>query len=90
MFKPFANDTDALNIAGDAINIVNGTTRVTLSGDLTITRDKAGLANALALYKALGAIVETLQGDASLPAKLPDESDELADKPAGKADNPFI
>ncbi|MDR5838288.1 hypothetical protein [Caballeronia sp. LZ034LL] len=86
MFKPFANDTDALNIAGDAINIVNGTTRVTLSGDLTIARDKTGLANALALYKALGAIVETLQGDASLPAKLPDEPD----KPAGKADNPFI
>ncbi|MDR5818395.1 MULTISPECIES: hypothetical protein [unclassified Caballeronia] len=86
MFKPFANDTDALNIAGDAINIVNDTTRVTVSGDLTITRDKAGLANALALYKALGAIVATLQGDASLPAKLQDEPDKLA----GKTDNPFI
>ncbi|BAN24921.1 hypothetical protein [Caballeronia insecticola] len=86
MFKPFANDTDVLNIAGDAINIVNGKTRVTVSGDLTIARDKAGLANALALHEALGAIVASLQGDASLPAKLPDEPAA----PTGSADNPFI
>ncbi|SAL71284.1 hypothetical protein AWB71_04342 [Caballeronia peredens] len=86
MFKPFANDTDVLNIAGDAINIVNGKTRVTVSGDLTIARDQAGLANALALHRALGAIVESLQGDASLPAKLPDEPAA----PTGSADNPFI
>ncbi|SAK55403.1 hypothetical protein AWB78_01471 [Caballeronia calidae] len=86
MFKPFANDTDVLNIAGDAINIVNGKTRVSISGDLTIARDKAGLANALALQKALGAIVEALQGDAALPAKLPDEPAA----PSGTADNPFI
>ncbi|SAK61379.1 hypothetical protein [Caballeronia ptereochthonis] len=86
MFKPFANDTDVMNIAGDAINIVNGKTRLTISGDLTIARDKAGLANALAFYKALGAIVENLQNDASLPAKLPDEPGA----PTGTADNPFI
>ena len=86
MFKPFANDTDVMNIAGDAINIANGTTRLTISGDLTIARDKTGLANALALYKALGAIVDTLQADASLPAKLPDEPSA----PTGKTDNPFI
>ena len=86
MFKPFANETDVMNIAGDAINIVNGKTRVTISGDLTIARDKTGLANALALYKALGAIVDTLQGDASLPAKLPDEPAA----PTGTTDNPFI
>ena len=86
MFKPFANDTDVMNIAGDAINITNGKTRLSISGDLTIARDKTGLANALALYKALGAIVETLQGDASLPAKLPDEPNA----PSGTTDNPFI
>lgn len=86
MFKPFANDTDVMNIAGDAINIVNGKTRVTVSGDLTIARDKAGLASALALYKALGTIVDSLQNDASLPDKLADEPQ----KPTGSADNPFI
>jgi hypothetical protein len=86
VFKPFANDTDVLNIAGDAINIVNGKTRVTVSGDLTIARDQAGLANALALQKAIGAIVEVLQKDGALPAKLADEPSA----PTGNADNPFI
>ncbi|WP_061137685.1 hypothetical protein [Caballeronia fortuita] len=75
-----------MNIAGDAINIENGTKRLTISGDLTISRDKSGLANALALQKAIGAIVEALQSDASLPAKLPDEPAA----PSGTADNPFI
>jgi hypothetical protein len=86
VFKPFANDTDAMNIAGDAINIVNGKTRVSISGDLTIARDQAGLANALALQKAVNAIVDVLQKDASLPAKLADEPT----KPSGSTDNPFI
>jgi hypothetical protein len=86
VFKPFANDTDALNIAGDAINIVNGKTRLTISGDLSIARDQAGLANALALQKAVNAIVEALQKESALPSKLDDEPP----KPAGTADNPFI
>ncbi|GGD92719.1 hypothetical protein [Caballeronia grimmiae] len=86
MFKPFANDTDAMNIAGDAINIVNGTTRVTISGDLTIARDKAGLAAAKALHEALGAIVAALESAPDLPAKLADEPPA----PTGTADNPFI
>jgi hypothetical protein len=86
VFKPFANDTDVMNIAGDAINIENGVKRLSISGDLTITRDKAGLANALALHKALGTIVDALQADASLPAKLPDEPNA----PSSTTDNPFI
>jgi hypothetical protein len=86
VFKPFSNDTDVLNIAGDAISIENGKTRVTISGDLSIARDQAGLANALALQKALGAIVEVLQKDGALPAKLADEPPA----PTGSADNPFI
>jgi hypothetical protein len=86
VFKPFANDTDVLNIAGDAINIANGTTRITISGDLSVARDQAGLANALALQKAVSAIVEALQKEPALPAKLPDEPSA----PTGSADNPFI
>ncbi|KND59310.1 hypothetical protein BVER_00779 [Candidatus Burkholderia verschuerenii] len=75
-----------LNIAGDALNIANGKTRVTISGDLGIARDQAGLANALALQKAVNAIVDALQKEPSLPAKLPDEPAA----PTGKTDNPFI
>jgi hypothetical protein len=86
VFKPFANDTDVLNIAGDAVNISNGKTRVTIGADLSIARDQAGLAAALALQKAVNAIVETLQNDTALPARLADEPQ----KPTGSTDNPFI
>ena len=86
MFKPFSNDSDTLNINGDALVIANDTARLSISGDLTIARDKTGLTTALALQKAVNAIVDALQNDASLPTKLPDEPP----KPAGKTDNPFI
>lgn len=86
MFKPFANDSDALNINGDALSVTNGTTRITIAGDLAIARDKTGLATALALQKAVNAIVDALQKDAALPAKLADEPPA----PADTADNPFI
>ena len=86
MFKPFSNDTDTLNINGDALVIANDTARLSISGDLTIARDKTGLTTALALQKAVNAIVDALQNDARLPTKLPDEPP----KPAGKTDNPFI
>jgi hypothetical protein len=86
VFKPFANDTDTLNINGDALVIANDTARLSISGDLEIARDKTGLTTALALQKAVNAIVDALQNDANLPVKLADEPP----KPAGKTDNPFI
>jgi hypothetical protein len=86
VFKPFANDTDTLNINGDALVIANDTARLSISGDLEIARDKTGLTTALALQKAVNAIVDALQNDTSLPTKLADEPP----KPAGKTDNPFI
>jgi hypothetical protein len=86
VFKPFANDSDVLNINGDALTITNGASRIAVSGDLTIARDQAGLASALALQKAVNAIVEALQKDATLPARLADEPPA----PTGTADNPFI
>ncbi|OXC79174.1 hypothetical protein [Caballeronia sordidicola] len=86
MFKPFANDTDTLNINGDALVIANDTARLSISGDLEIVRDKTGLTTALVLQKAVNAIVDALQNDAGLPEKLADEPP----KPADKTDNPFI
>jgi len=86
VFKPFANDTDTLNINGDALVIANDTARISISGDLEIARDNTGLATALVLQKAVNAIVDALQSDASLPTKLADEPP----KPTGKTDNPFI
>jgi hypothetical protein len=86
VFKPFSNDTDTLNINGDALVIANDLSRIAISGDLSIARDKTGLTTALALQKAVNAIVDALQNDASLPAKLANESA----KPTGETDNPFI
>jgi len=86
VFKPFSNDTDTLNINGDALVIANDTARLSISGDLTIARDKTGLTTALALQKAVNAIVDALQNDASLPTKLVDGPP----RPAGKTDNLFI
>ncbi|WP_322011597.1 hypothetical protein [Paraburkholderia sp. J12] len=85
MFNAYANDDDVLNIQGDALTLANGTTRVTLSGALELTRDKRGLAAALALKAALDDVVRKLQADAHLPARIADEPDQ---KP-GVVDNPF-
>ena len=85
MFDAFANDNDVLNVQGDALTLTNGTTRVTLAGTLELTRDKRGLAAALALKAALDDVVKKLQSDPQLPAKIADEPDQ---KP-GVVDNPF-
>lgn len=85
MFDAYANDDEVLNVQGDALTLTNGTTRVTLSGTLELTRDKRGLAAALALKAALDSVVQKLQADPHLPAKIADEPDA---KP-GVIDNPF-
>lgn len=79
MFDAYANDDDVLNVQGDALTLTNGTTRVTLSGTLGLTRDKRGLA------AALDDIVRKLQADPHLPAKIADEPD----RKTGTVDNPF-
>jgi hypothetical protein len=86
VFKPFSNDTDVLNINGDALSITNDTARITLAGTLTIARDKSGLVSALALQEAVNAIVDRLKQDPALPATLGDEPPA----PTGHVDNPFI
>lgn len=85
VFDAYANDDDVLNVQGDALTLTNGTTRVTLSGSLEFTRDKRGLAAALALKAALDSVVAKLQADPHLPAQVKDEPDA---KP-GVVDNPF-
>lgn len=85
MFNAFSNDDDVLNIQGDALTVSNGTTRVTLSGTLALTKDQRGLKAALALKQALDSIVCALQAQADLPQRIKDEPDA---KP-GSVDNPF-
>jgi hypothetical protein len=85
VFKAFANDTDILNIEGDALTVTNDPERIVISGTLELTRDKAGLEAALALQQAIDSIVETLKHDPSLPDHI--ANDESA--PTGVIKNPF-
>jgi hypothetical protein len=85
VFNAFANDNDVLNIEGDALTVSNGTTRVTLSGTLELTKDRRGLQAALALKQALDRVVETLQAQAHLPERIKDEPDAKT----AVTDNPF-
>jgi hypothetical protein len=84
-FHAFANDDDVLNIAGDAMTVANGQACVTVSGTLEITKDKRGLAAALALQQALGSIVAQLQRQRDLP----EHAHEEPPAPTGSVDNPF-
>ena len=79
-FKPYANEADVMRI-GD-LEIENRVNRVTLTGDVVLTKDKAGLAQAQELHSLLGSIVKVLQAQNPLP-------DTVALKPAKVVKNPF-
>jgi hypothetical protein len=66
--KPFANESESFEIA--SLTIENRTDRVQLYGNIHLTRDKAGLADARVLKRLLDDVVEALEGDDSLPDKL--------------------
>lgn len=50
-FKPYANEADVLRIG--ELEIENRVDRVTLTGDVELTRDKAGLALARSCCRSL-------------------------------------
>lgn len=66
---PFGNDAEAQTI-GD-LTIENGTARIVLHGSLELTRDRAGLARARALKRAVDAIVRALAAE-DLPQAVDD------------------
>lgn len=79
-FKPYANESDVLRI-GD-LEIENRVDRVSLTGDLVLTKDQAGLAQARDLQALIGRIVTALEADKQLP-------EAVAIKPAEVVKNPF-
>ena len=79
-FKPYANESDVLRI-GD-LEIENRIDRVTLTGDVVLTRDKAGLALAKDLLTLMRNIVKALEDDKQLP-------DVVKLKEAKTVKNPF-
>jgi len=79
-FKPYANEADVLRIG--ALEVENRTDRVSLTGDVVLTRDRVGLALAKELQALLGEVVKALEADKSLPEK-------VQTKPVQSVRNPF-
>ncbi|MGX9219481.1 hypothetical protein ACWV27_13895 [Massilia varians] len=77
-FKPFANEADVLEIGN--LMLENRLDRITISGDVDLTADKAGLALARRLHAQLGAVVVALEAR-ELPERLPPPDVETVDNP---------
>ncbi|VXB76329.1 hypothetical protein [Massilia sp. 9I] len=77
-FTPFANEADVLEI-GDLM-LENRLDRITISGDLDITADKAGLEAARRLHAQLGEVVAALEAR-ELPDRLPPPEVKTVDNP---------
>lgn len=77
-FQPFANEAQVLHI-GDLM-VENRLDRVTLSGDVDLTLDQAGLALARRLHALLGDVVGKLEGQ-DLPERLPPPDVQQVENP---------
>ncbi len=65
---PFQNEAESISF--DGLTIENRVDRVTLYGNLDVTRDRAGLANARQLREIIDLVVHALEEDAGLPDKI--------------------
>lgn len=79
--KPFANESDALAIG--ELNVENRLDRVSVYGNVDLTRDKAGLQQARDLKALVDRIVEALEAERNLPDQV------AAPEPAQTVKNPF-
>ena len=64
-FKPYANESDVIRIG--ALEVENRTDRVSLTGDVVLTRDKAGLALAREILALMEHVVKALEAEKELP-----------------------
>ena len=78
-FKPYANEADVLTIG--RLTIENRLDRITISGDIDLTADQAGLADARDLHRLLGDVVKQLEAQPDLPKQLPPPTVETVDNP---------
>jgi len=77
-FQPFANEADVVEIGN--LMLENRLDRVTVSGDVDLTADRAGLAAARRLHELLGAVVAALEAR-ELPDSLPPPEVKRVDNP---------
>ena len=78
-FKAFANESQSLTIG--KMTIENRLDKVSIYGDLDITKDKAGLAQALAVKAVIDSAVTALQAQNNLPENLPEPTVTMVDNP---------
>ena len=79
-FKPYADEADVLRLG--ELEIENRVDRVTLTGDVVLTRDQVGLALAKDLLTLMRNVVKALEDDEQLP-------DVVKLKEAKTVKNPF-
>ena len=77
-FIPYANEADVIEVGNLAIE--NRLDRITLQGDVDLTRDQTGLARARLLHHLLGDVVAVLEA-AALPDALPAPEVKAVDNP---------
>ena len=80
-FKPYANEADVLTVGNLAIE--NRLDRVTLQGDVELTKDHRGLALARQLKAVLDATVTALEADKGLPEAVKVEAPTKVKNPFG-------
>jgi hypothetical protein len=78
---PYQNETEAISFG--TLTIENRVDRVTIYGNLDVTRDKAGLANVRQLREIMDLIVRALEETTDLPDKIG------SSKPTRTIKNPF-
>lgn len=81
LIHPYQNESEAASL--DGLTIENRTTHISVYGNIALTRDKAGLANARQLRDLLNDIVGALESDAALP-------EQIASKETVTVKNPFV
>lgn len=81
MFKPFVQGTESHSIHD--LTLENDLDRVSIYGNLQLTKDQAGLAAAKALQAYLNAIVMQLEQEQQLPEKIQSSSEN-------EIENPFL
>jgi hypothetical protein len=64
-FKPYDNEADVVRIGG--LEVENRVDRVSISGDIVLTRDLAGLALAKELQALIESVVNVLEASKQLP-----------------------
>ena len=77
-FVPYKNESDVLRIGG--LSIENRLDRITVSGDIDLTADQAGLRDARALQALLADVVAKLEAQ-QLPEHLPPAATTTVNNP---------